>query len=58
MIDSETVQKKIKDTAEYLYDLLTDEDLNKLHLKISIVCNKQGLMNDLSKMFLMKCIFY
>ncbi|KAK9501603.1 hypothetical protein O3M35_012299 [Rhynocoris fuscipes] len=41
VIDSLTLNKEIKDVAEYLYTLLTDEDILKNCKNILIFCNKQ-----------------
>ncbi|KAM3181849.1 hypothetical protein ACTXT7_013557 [Hymenolepis weldensis] len=43
VIDSTTFQKNIKDVAEYLYDLMTDETLARSRIPFLIVCNKVDL---------------
>ncbi|XP_011632662.1 signal recognition particle receptor subunit beta [Pogonomyrmex barbatus] len=40
VIDSVTIQKEIRDVAEYLYNLLSDSDIQK-NIPILILCNKQ-----------------
>ncbi|XP_012528585.1 signal recognition particle receptor subunit beta [Monomorium pharaonis] len=39
VIDSVTIQKEIKDVAEYLYNLLSDSDIK--NVPVLILCNKQ-----------------
>ncbi|VDN98555.1 unnamed protein product [Rodentolepis nana] len=43
VIDSTTFQKNIKDVAEYLYDLMTDETLARSRTPFLIACNKSDL---------------
>ncbi|XP_011697162.1 PREDICTED: signal recognition particle receptor subunit beta [Wasmannia auropunctata] len=40
VIDSVTIQKEIRDVAEYLYNLLSDSDIQK-NVPVLILCNKQ-----------------
>lgn len=43
VIDSTTIQKEIRDVAEYLYNILTDPIVLKNSTKIAIICNKQDI---------------
>ncbi|VDN10846.1 unnamed protein product [Dibothriocephalus latus] len=45
VIDSVSIQKSLKDVAEYLYNLLADAVLAKGRVPFLIVCNKQDLPN-------------
>nr|VZH95001.1 unnamed protein product [Spirometra erinaceieuropaei] len=45
VIDSVSIQKSLKDVAEYLYNLLADATLAKGRVPFLIVCNKQDLPN-------------
>lgn len=49
VVDSENAQRNIKDVAVFLYQLLTDELINKFHPKVLIACNKQDLLVSKSK---------
>ncbi|KAG5343334.1 SRPRB protein, partial [Acromyrmex heyeri] len=40
IIDAVTIQKEIRDVAEYLYNLLSDPDIQK-NVPVLIMCNKQ-----------------
>ncbi|XP_018346493.1 PREDICTED: signal recognition particle receptor subunit beta [Trachymyrmex septentrionalis] len=40
IIDAVTIQKEIRDVAEYLYNLLSDPDMQK-NVPVLIMCNKQ-----------------
>lgn len=44
-LDASTFQKDLKDTAELLYLLLTDDTILSYKLPILIVCNKQDLIS-------------
>lgn len=41
VIDSATLQKSVRDVAEYLYVILTDSIVDSVRPKILILCNKQ-----------------
>ncbi|XP_071446176.1 signal recognition particle receptor subunit beta [Hetaerina americana] len=41
VIDSVTIQKELRDVAEFLYNLLTDPMVNSHCVPLAIVCNKQ-----------------
>lgn len=43
VIDSNTLQKEIRDVAEYLYNLLTDKVILNNCTRILILCNKQDV---------------
>lgn len=43
VIDSVTIQKDIRDVAEFLYNVLTDPVILSNSIPIIIVCNKQDL---------------
>lgn len=43
VIDSITIQKEIRDVAEFLYNILTDPVILKNSTRIIIICNKQDL---------------
>ncbi|XP_063536069.1 signal recognition particle receptor subunit beta [Cydia strobilella] len=43
VIDSETVQKEIRDVAEYLYTILSDPTVQSNSPPVLILCNKQDL---------------
>lgn len=43
VIDSVTIQKEIRDVAEYLYNILTDPVILKNATQVAVVCNKQDL---------------
>ncbi|RNA31901.1 Signal recognition particle receptor subunit beta [Brachionus plicatilis] len=47
VVDSSTFQKEIKDVAQFLYEILTDDLLAKSKMRLLIICNKQDI--DLSK---------
>lgn len=41
VIDSSTLQKCVRDVAEYLYTVLSDNVVSSVKPKILILCNKQ-----------------
>lgn len=43
VVDSETVQKEIRDVAEYLYTILSDPTVQSNSPPVLILCNKQDL---------------
>nr|KAG5698995.1 hypothetical protein BaRGS_033508 [Batillaria attramentaria] len=43
VVDSGTVQKEIKEVAEYLYTILTDRTISQNAPPVLIACNKQDL---------------
>lgn len=43
VVDSSSVQKDIKDIAEYLYTVLSDSKVSGISPPVLIVCNKQDL---------------
>ncbi|XP_060586232.1 signal recognition particle receptor subunit beta-like [Ruditapes philippinarum] len=43
VVDSSSVQKDIKDIAEYLYTVLSDSKISSICPPVLIVCNKQDL---------------
>lgn len=43
VIDSTSIQKNLKDVAEYLFDLLTDASLARSRTPFLILCNKADL---------------
>lgn len=43
VIDSSTVEAKLRDLGEYLYMLLSDKTLHNNKIQFSIACNKQDL---------------
>ncbi|VDM15793.1 unnamed protein product [Hydatigera taeniaeformis] len=45
VIDSTSIQDALMDTAEYLYDLMTDATLARSHVPFLILCNKKDLPN-------------
>jgi len=49
MLDSTTVESKIRDLGEYLYTLLSDGVFNKTGVKLTIACNKQDLEGAMKK---------
>lgn len=49
IIDSTTVDAKIRDLGEYLYTLLSDGVVHKGKTRLTIACNKQDLDGALSK---------
>ena len=45
VIDSTSIRATLKDTAEYLFDLLTDATLARSRTPFLILCNKKDLTN-------------
>ncbi|KAL5965770.1 Signal recognition particle receptor subunit beta [Taenia solium] len=43
VIDSTSIKDTLKDTAEYLFDLMTDATLARSHVPFLILCNKKDL---------------
>jgi len=43
VIDSSVIQKDIKEVAGWLYEILSDRDVQKRRLKVLVVCNKQDI---------------
>lgn len=43
VVDSTTVEQKLRELCEYLYSLLSDETLYENKIRFSIACNKQDL---------------
>nr|XP_039257004.1 signal recognition particle receptor subunit beta-like [Styela clava] len=49
LIDSESFSKDLKDVAEYLFTILTDQNVLKFVPPLLIACNKQDLLTSKSK---------
>jgi len=43
VVDSATVQKQLRDVAEYLFNVLSDPVVHKAKPKVMVACNKQDL---------------
>lgn len=43
VIDSVTIQKDVRDAAEFLYNILSDNTLANARVSYLILCNKQDL---------------
>lgn len=43
VIDSITIQKEIRDVAEFLYNILTDPVILRNSTHVAVICNKQDL---------------
>ena len=52
VVDSCTLQKEIRDVAEFLYLLLTDTEVRKLRPKLAVFCNKQDMPLSKSESFI------
>ena len=50
VVDSSTIQKQLRDTTEYLFNILSDPDVYSAKSPILIACNKQVV--ELSGLFL------
>lgn len=49
VIDSTTIQEKIRDVSEYLYGLLSDGIIYKNKIQFTVACNKQDLDGSIKK---------
>ncbi|XP_026695008.2 signal recognition particle receptor subunit beta [Ciona intestinalis] len=49
VVDSGSFQKNVKDVAEFLFQIFTDKQLNRIAPSICIACNKQDLFNSKTK---------
>ncbi|KAL1920185.1 uncharacterized protein VTP21DRAFT_1331 [Calcarisporiella thermophila] len=49
VIDSSTVARSIRDIAEYLYDILANEHVQKHRIPVLVACNKADLLTGVKK---------
>lgn len=49
LIDSDSFSKEMKDVAEYLFTVLIDSEVQKIHPAVLIACNKQDMLTSKSK---------
>mmetsp|Transcript_119870 Transcript_119870/g.220481 ORF Transcript_119870/g.220481 Transcript_119870/m.220481 type:complete len:260 (-) Transcript_119870:70-849(-) len=53
LVDSEDKQK-LKDVAEHLYEILTDQEVIELHIPILLACNKSDLSTARTEKFIVE----
>jgi len=49
VVDSSTIQKHLRDVAAYMYQILSDDVIHKMHPDFLIVCNKQDKLTAKGK---------